>query len=816
MTMKKNLIDEDYNSDALVTVGVNDDEEFVKNVDVNAEYGGLVNVESQPKQSESTFGNEVNYSDEGSLIGSEDEAAGFKWTKYLQDIEGSCPKFALGLTFKDKKEFREAITNYAIKEGKEMKYEKNDKVRCVVKCKHESCPWKVTLRYDKDDKFWKITVLNEKHDGCVRTKKNSMVNSTIVAKRWKQEIKGHLDWKTNAFLKKVCIDDHYTLSKKQAWRALVKAKGEIRHEAEDYFNKIWSYCMEIERTNPKCTYKVKLSELQEDGKDRFLRMYICWEAMKEGFKHCRRIIGLDGCHLKCKTGGQLLTAVGIDGNESIFPIAYAIVEGENKNSWTWFLGLLKTDLQIHDMVQNEFTMMSDKQKGLIEAFEVVLPGVRHRFCVRHLHCNMRVAGFTAKTIRDALWKAARATTVNYFTVALQELRNLDEDAFAWLADKHPSEWSRSHFTGTSSCDILVNNISESFNAMILTARENPVINCLEIIRKKLMSSLFEFRCKAAEWSGIVCPNIVKKIDDIELLAGGLNGYQCSPMLFEILGTQSGQFTVDLGRRACSCRKWDLTGIPCQHAVCAIWMKHGKGPIWHYVDSCYLIFTYKKTYEGCINPMSGYEDWPITSRQPPLPPLYKAKAGRPRKLRMKSKGEISNDGVHLSRRHVTLHCKKCKELGHNSRKCPKYPTVKPANQFKRRTSRGVAAATVQADQPQLQAAATVQVSAATVQVSTATVHELDVITQPEVEDNQWEIPDDVLDAHWHQIEIQTQDIDGGASLSNSMEIPVITIPFEQAEGSKGKQVMQPNIPRKRTAPMKLDGKKQPVKKYATRL
>lgn len=92
--------------------------------------------------------------------------------------------------------------------------------------------------------------------------------------------------------------------------------------------------MEIHRTNPNCKYEVKLSGFKEDGKDRFFRMYICWEATREGFKHCKRIIGLDGCHLKCKTGGQLLTAVGIDGNESIFPIAYAIVENENKDSWS--------------------------------------------------------------------------------------------------------------------------------------------------------------------------------------------------------------------------------------------------------------------------------------------------------------------------------------------------------------------------------------------------------------------------------------------------------------------------------------------------
>ncbi|XP_019150966.1 PREDICTED: uncharacterized protein LOC109147763 [Ipomoea nil] len=402
-----------------------------------------------------------------------------------------------------------------------------------------------------------------------------MVNSSIVAKRWKQQIRGNMEWKTNSFLEKVLTDDHYILSKKQAWRALVKAKGEIKHEAEDYFNKIWSYALEIKKTNPNYTCEVKLSDLKEKGKERFLRMYICWEVTREGFKHCRKIIGLDGCHLKCKTGGVLLTAVGIDANESLFPIAYAVVEGENKDFWTWFLQFLKKDLKLGPLVQSQYTLMLDKQKGLIQACESTLQGVRHRFCVRHLHNNMRVAGFTANAIKDALWKAARATTVNNFSTALLELRKLDENAYVWLGDKHPSEWSRSHFNTAANCDILVNNISESFNAMILTARESPVINCLEIIRKKIMLRLFESRTKVDEWTGVLCPSIVKKIDDIEIAAGGMICYQCAPMLFEIIGTHSGQYTVDLGRRSCSCRRWDLTGIPCPHAVCAIWKKNGK-------------------------------------------------------------------------------------------------------------------------------------------------------------------------------------------------------------------------------------------------
>ena len=65
----------------------------------------------------------------------------------------------------------------------------------------------------------------------------------------------------------------------------------------------------------------------------FERIYICLEACKKGFlAGCRLIIGLDASHLKTKTGGQLMCAVGRDPNNEYFPFAYAVVEAETKDS----------------------------------------------------------------------------------------------------------------------------------------------------------------------------------------------------------------------------------------------------------------------------------------------------------------------------------------------------------------------------------------------------------------------------------------------------------------------------------------------------
>lgn len=52
------------------------------------------------------------------------------------------------------------------------------------------------------------------------------------------------------------------------------------------------------------------------------------------------IIGLDGCYIRHDSRGLLLSAIGRDGNNHLFPIACAMVEVECKSSWAWFIHYL--------------------------------------------------------------------------------------------------------------------------------------------------------------------------------------------------------------------------------------------------------------------------------------------------------------------------------------------------------------------------------------------------------------------------------------------------------------------------------------------
>ncbi|XP_073119623.1 uncharacterized protein [Henckelia pumila] len=70
-----------------------------------------------------------------------------------------------------------------------------------------------------------------------------------------------------------------------------------------------------------------------------------------------------------------------------------------------------------------------KQKGLIPAFESLFPDAKNRFCVRHLHNNMKNDGFRGIALKNALWAAAKATTVADFCQKMEELKVIDEKAY---------------------------------------------------------------------------------------------------------------------------------------------------------------------------------------------------------------------------------------------------------------------------------------------------------------------------------------------------------------------------------------------------
>ncbi|XP_014492311.1 uncharacterized protein LOC106754763 [Vigna radiata var. radiata] len=224
-----------------------------------------------------------------------------------------------------------------------------------------------------------------------------------------------------------------------AYRAKTYASDEVAGSFTEQYRRIFDYANELLARNPGSTIKVKVEPYDgNDGKVMFQRFYACLQACKNSFLSCRPIIGLDGAFLKGKHHGELLTVVARDTNDQMLPLAYAIVEVENKDTWTWFLELLIADLGGPDVCSG-LTIMSDQQKGLRYVVEDVIPGVAQRFCVRHLYANFRKK-FPGKNLKRLMWRAATSTHPKQWETEMRHMKEVNEDAFKHLMSIPPS-WS---------------------------------------------------------------------------------------------------------------------------------------------------------------------------------------------------------------------------------------------------------------------------------------------------------------------------------------------------------------------------------------
>ncbi|KAI5327669.1 hypothetical protein L3X38_027065 [Prunus dulcis] len=227
----------------------------------------------------------------------------------------------------------------------------------------------------------------------------------------------------------------------------------------------------------------------------------------------------------------------------MFPIAFAVVETESRDTWTWFLEIFFNDV------------------------EALKPDVEHRHCIRHLHNNFKLAEHDSLALKQRLWAAARSTTLPWWEVEMDNIMEISAPAHAWLQDRPAIHWSRSHFTTGPKCDILLNNLCECFNSAILEARDKPIITMVERIRTNLM--LRVARQKEVKQTQRVGPRIFQIIEKNLKDSGSCIAQNAGGNRFQVTHILGGQYAVDLNTHSCSCIKWDLCGIPCCHTMAAI-------------------------------------------------------------------------------------------------------------------------------------------------------------------------------------------------------------------------------------------------------
>ncbi|KAG5586781.1 hypothetical protein H5410_047215, partial [Solanum commersonii] len=224
--------------------------------------------------------------------------------------------------------------------------------------------------------------------------------------------------------------------------------------------------------------------------------------------------------------------------------------------------------------------------------------------------------------KKLFWKCARSTFEAEFKENLKEPSKLGTDIVDDLLYYDKEYWCKVFFNCEVKSDAIDNNMCESFNAWILTARHKTVISMLEEIRIKVMTRLARFSEFPNSWitnfSSMAKKVLEENIDksmacNIEF--NRVTGY-------EVLDGYK-QHTVYLRKRECSCRFWMLKGIPCAHALAAL--LHKQYNPHDFIHPCYSKERYLMTYSHFIQPMNNMPMWPESRNPLVAPPVIKKNA-----------------------------------------------------------------------------------------------------------------------------------------------------------------------------------------------
>ncbi|KAE8775421.1 wd repeat-containing protein 43 [Hordeum vulgare] len=358
-----------------------------------------------------------------------------KW--YNEKMEQPCEQLCLKMCPKDQHQFREALLNLHITQGRNFKYHSNLDQRIIVQCKQEHCNFFMVATAIKGETTFVIKKIRIEHTCPVST------DTTRVRAKWlavkyeslfRSDITTGIHTLIDACMEKYNVD----VPKSMAYRAKNLAIEALLGEHKKQYPRLRDYAQTVMDTNPESRVIVLIVTTTPTAKiphqgPRFHAMFYCINGAREGFlKGCRPFIGVGGCFIKLTTSAQLLAATGRDGNNNIYPLAFGIVGQEDATSWCWFLHQLKICLGGEVGQFGPYTIMSNRQKGLLNAVNPVFPKCNQRFCVRNMYANFQNVGFRGEDLKKYMDNDVYAYSEPKFNIGMNDLRGECEEAWKWL------------------------------------------------------------------------------------------------------------------------------------------------------------------------------------------------------------------------------------------------------------------------------------------------------------------------------------------------------------------------------------------------
>ncbi|KAH9611123.1 hypothetical protein KSS87_001526 [Heliosperma pusillum] len=554
----------------------------------------------------------------------EDELNSWKtWESMVRYEKGK--EFAVGQFFTNKASISDEVTFYSVQANQFFKVAESKPDTVTYKCGRSPSPCNWRLRATRKDPYsqaFTIVTYKGPHDsscvGDMVPRDHFKLKRGFISHLIRNYVEGDWGYKVMSVVELILDKFGYKISYAKAWNAKQRAIGDIFDDWDASYEMLPRFMQGLKESNHGTVVQWSTTPIGDSNVHTFKRVFWAFKPCIEGFEHCRPVLTIDGTHLYGKFKGTILTALSIDANNQIFPVAFAIVEYENSDSWPWFMACIK----LFVTKRSGLCVISDRHAGIMKAMSEVgsgweEPHAFHRICIRHLASNVNTK-FRNVQVKNMFGSTTMQFQEKKFDIGFARLGEMDRDAQHYVADVGIEKWSICH-DGGHRYGIVTTNLAEAFNNVLKGARFLPItalVQCIffrvnayfverrEEARKRLLrgqhysskiTHLLEENCKKGAYHKVVSFDHVGGLYQVTTRRGSRNVSRGSHL-----------HTVDLSKRTCTCNKFQTYKYPCSHvyAVC----KKMKLNASQFVDISYTTGEHLASYASKFQPLKYEAYW----------------------------------------------------------------------------------------------------------------------------------------------------------------------------------------------------------------
>ena len=450
----------------------------------------------------------------------------------------------------------------------------------------------------------------------------------------------------------------------KAARARKKALSNTYGDFDSSYQYLESYLNKYAEQNPG-----SIVDLTKNG-DRFFRCFFAPIQALNAAKLSLPIIFLDATFGKTSSKGMMLLATCIDGLLKTQFVAIGFVENESGRSWGYFLQKLKAALP--EFNREDFTFVSDRDKGLDTALADSFPRAKHAICLRHLTANVETR-FKKGRYSQMIWELAKADNEDSFNSILDNIREQNVAVAQYLERSGFQNWALLKFQG-SRFGHLTSNIAESSNNSIMKERNLPITTALKSFVEKI-AKRFEDRVQKVRGREEISSQVEAIISVNSENIGNATVTRYGPSKYVVTQHRK-DFIVDLQYRSCTCLLFQDLLIPCKHAMAVLGRYFSVDNAKNLLHSAYLVENVKTAFNQTFQPIILTQ----LTRDNLLPPVVHRRRGAPKISRQQGIQDFvrsvsqrsSPNGSQVEqpeRAPKRSHkCSICMMEGHNKRSC----------------------------------------------------------------------------------------------------------------------------------------------------